>query len=149
MVFCFSSLYGGGELGRGLGNGCGVSQYMVCTATPCQVDRAGLGFFACLFVLDVLDFSCGLQCSLWHARSSVAAHGIQFPDRIEPGLPALGAQNINYWTAREVPRAGFLPKFTDEETRLQEFPPCPLSCWGRASQTCLLILGHEGLSCVL
>ena len=61
MVFCFSSLYGGGELGSvcELGNGCGVSQYMVCTAAPCQVGRAG--FFAYLFVLDVLDLSCGLQ----------------------------------------------------------------------------------------
>lgn len=61
MVFCFSSLYGGGELGRGLGNGCGVSQYTLCTATPCQVGRQVFFFFAYLFVLDVLDLSCGLQ----------------------------------------------------------------------------------------
>ena len=60
MVFCFSSLYGGGELGRGLGNGCGMSQYTLCTATPCQVGRQ-VFFFAYLFVLDVLDLSCGLQ----------------------------------------------------------------------------------------
>ena len=50
MVFSFSSLYGGGELGRGLGNGCGVSQNTVCTATPCQVGRQGFFFLLiCLF----------------------------------------------------------------------------------------------------
>lgn len=58
MVFFFSSLYGGGELRRGLGNGCGVSQDTVCTAAP---GRQGRFFFAYLFVLDMLDLSCGLQ----------------------------------------------------------------------------------------
>ena len=37
-----------------------------------------------------------LNHALWHAES-------QFPSRIEPMFPALGAWNLNHQTTREVP----------------------------------------------
>ena len=44
-----------------------------------------------------------LQPSLWHARSLVAACGIQFPDQgSNPGPPAFRAHGHSHWTTREV-----------------------------------------------
>ena len=38
----------------------------------------------------------------------VAECGIQFPDRIEPGSPALGAWSLSHWTTRKVPNFSFV-----------------------------------------
>ena len=54
--------------------------------------------------MAVLGLSCSTQYFLFfYFFFLVVARGIYFSGKVKPGLPALGMQNLNHWTTREVP----------------------------------------------
>ena len=68
-------------------------------------------------------FSCGLQtlsCNMWYLVPWLG---------IEPGLPALGAWSLSYWTTREVPFKKIFVEVAFER------PPYPLPHLGTKCQS--------------
>ena len=87
-----------------------VKSVLVCTS-----------FFFLIIYLFILAMP-GLNCGLWDL--------VPWPG-IEPGLPALGAQNLRHWTTRETP--------VDISLYLSSFSPISNSSPSlRLSRTCYL-----------
>ena len=88
-------------------------------------------FFFFFFNIYLFGSSCGMQtlgCSMWDL--------VPRP-RLKPGPSALGAQNLNHWTTREVPRPPLMGSRS-----FKDVPSC--FCFSKYPSLLLRMLTHLG-----